>query len=120
VAGSKQQWCSLFNTCCQFPLLFLEIQVGHYDVVPSSQTRDVWKALVSQEKLSKMTIDKNIMLGKAAWVAAGGKETSESSDDSTETGQRKLADEALKRWMALFLLDDPFLRGSSEEESSFE
>mmetsp|Transcript_2798 Transcript_2798/g.3981 ORF Transcript_2798/g.3981 Transcript_2798/m.3981 type:complete len:583 (+) Transcript_2798:62-1810(+) len=98
--------------------LMTNIQVGHYDIVPSSRTRDVWKALVSQDKLSKMTIDRNIMLGKAAWLAAGGKENTNAG--SEEADQQKLAEEALKRWMALFLLDDPFLQGSSEEEPAFE
>jgi putative AlgH/UPF0301 family transcriptional regulator len=103
--------------------LTVNVEVGHYEVVPSSQTKDVWKVLVSQEALSKMTIDKNIMLGKAAWTASGGEEQSESSssdESSSQVAQRELADEALKRWMALYLLDDPFLGGSTEEESSFE
>ena len=101
--------------------LMANIEVGHYDIVPPEATKDVFKALTSQEVLSKMTIDKNIMLGKAAWTAAGGKSNDSSSETEESKAKQELADEALRRWMGLWLLDDPFLRGtSSEEEAAFE
>ena len=91
---------------------------GNFELIPPNRTKDVWDALVSQEPLSTMTIDKNLALGKVAWAAGGDASNRGSSFKDTaasHSNNRKLADlcdDALRCWVAAFLLGEPILRRS--------
>ena len=94
---------------------------GDFELVPSTKTNAVWDALVSQEVLSAMTLDKNLLFGNSAWSAAATSKQSGSSESSTYMSNNNvnvaaLCDDALRCWVAAFLLGEPLLRHS---ESAF-
>ena len=121
---------------------------GYYEVIPATKTQKVWDAVASQEALSKMTIDKVLAMGKAAWDAGGDDEEDgpnagpttlsddaldDDDDDDDNIKERKeevgeaedgthlvqLGDDALKRWVSALLLDEPYLRSTSPDDSEF-
>lgn len=104
-----------------------EVACGAFEIVPESKTQDVWDALVSQDSLSFLTIDRNLMLGHSAWIAGGsdvttkkgiGKEAESFSTNplcvfESDVQIAALSDDALRCWIAASLLGAPVLRHSN-------
>ena len=113
-----------------------EIQEGRFEVVPLSHTEDVWNALLRQSIVNERNFDEVMDIGETAWRKAGsnkptnGKSGSlfnlpigglgegfDEEDDSlvykSDVKVSKLADDALKTWVAAFLLGDPKMGESS-------
>ena len=110
-----------------------EVEAGNFEIVPESQTEAVWNALSKQEVLTTSNLVKNLALAEEAWVAGEPKKNGKSSrgkkemsiaglgenydeeDDSvvfkSEVKVSKLSDDALRSWVATFLLSSPSLRG---------
>lgn len=101
-----------------------EVCDGHFEVVPQAQTGPIWRLLASQDLLSAASVDDNLRFSNLAWVVSGG-ESKERADieepgvsDEVEPAYvfkssvlvSKLGDDALKTWVAAFLLDDPGVR----------
>lgn len=103
-----------------------EIWGGKFEAVSPERTQDVWETLLSQNLLSTTNIDRNIEISKLAWTVAGqdidnsargGNESEESSGDkeshpvvfNSAVKVSDLADMALRRWVATFLLGAPNL-----------
>lgn len=85
-----------------------DVARGFFERVSSDYDKDVWDSLMSQESLSTLTIDKNLLLGQEAWMAGGKK----LSPDESPHFDNKLCDNALRCWVAAFLLGEPMLRRS--------
>lgn len=109
-----------------------EIQSGKFEVIPEYKTQDVWEALSKLETLSPMNMLKNLQLANESWTAgesdrrktpnrktmvsvSGLGENCDEEDDSvvfkSDVPVSKLADDALRTWVATFLLNAPALGG---------
>jgi putative AlgH/UPF0301 family transcriptional regulator len=108
-----------------------EIRAGRFEIVPESKTQDVWEELVKQEVLTETNLVKNLIIADNAWNKAkanGMKKTNGGSwtlpigglgdgfdeeDDSvvykSDVKVSKLSDDALRSWVATFLLGAPSL-----------
>jgi len=112
----------------------VEVENGRYEVVPPSQVSSMWEKLQEQDVLTKMNLIKTLSQGNDAWEAAGGNvegtvaslnanddgpvtdgigEGFDEEDDSlvfkTDVPVSKLSDDALRSWVATFLLGAPSL-----------
>lgn len=104
------------------------VKEGKYEVIPSDRISDVWTTLMKQEALTKMNLVKNLSISKEAWNAGGVDEEPIDSDvpvtdgvgegfdednDSlvfkTDVQVEALSDDALRSWVATFLLGAPSL-----------
>jgi putative AlgH/UPF0301 family transcriptional regulator len=108
-----------------------EVQRGRFEVIPDRQVPDVWDSLKKQEVLTKLNLVSNLAIANEAWTkAANGAAISEQeSKDDTPTGDlgagfddevdalvfksdvkvSSLSDDALRSWVATFLLGAPGL-----------
>jgi len=108
-----------------------EVEEGSFEVVPDSQIETVWNALSKQEVLEKTNLVKNLALSEKAWAAGAAKkggrtsngkkempitglgENYDEEDDSivfkSDVKVSKLSDDALRSWVATFLLSAPSL-----------
>jgi len=108
-----------------------EVASGRFEVIPSSKTESVWTALKKQEKLTVDNLDQTLEAGAEGWgigtheSTKNGKEKEDfppisglgegfdEEDDSlvfkSDTKVSHLSDDALKSWVATFLLGDPSL-----------
>jgi len=108
-----------------------EVESGRFEVVPSSQISSVWEKLQEQDVLTKINLIKTLKQGNDAWEAAedtsrpnvardddgpvtdGIGEGFDEEDDSlvfkTDVPVAKLSDNALRSWVATFLLGAPSL-----------
>jgi len=111
-----------------------EVESGRFEVVPPSQVSSMWEKLQEQDVLTKMNLIKTLSHGNDAWEAAGGNvgdtatslsanddgpvtdgigEGFDEEDDSlvfkTDVQVSKLSDDALRSWVATFLLGAPSL-----------
>jgi hypothetical protein len=109
-----------------------EIELGKFEMIPSSMREDVWSVLLrQQEVLTKMNFNSNLALAEEAWTTASSKSNGQSSngesrkpigglgegfdeeDDSlvfkSTVKVSKLSDDALRSWCATFLLGLPNL-----------
>lgn len=103
-----------------------EIWDGKYEPVSPERTQDIWEKLISQDLMGTTNIDKNIGIGKEAWKVAGSKENhknaainQENLDPTVFKSDVKvstLADAALRRWVATYILNAPRLRGELPEQ----
>jgi putative AlgH/UPF0301 family transcriptional regulator len=116
-----------------------EVTIGNYEIVPDSQIRPMFDELIKQEVLSEENLNKNLILAEQAWNAAGtttngssvtgnalrkllppigglgeGYDEDDDVDHDTMVYQTnvkvsKLSDDALRSWVATFLLGAPSL-----------
>lgn len=107
-----------------------EVESGRFEVVPPSQISSMWEKLTEQDVLTKMNLIKTLNQGNDAWEAAGDEsrgnveyddgpvtdgigEGFDEEDDSvvfkTDIPVSKLSDDALRTWVATFLLNAPSL-----------
>jgi putative AlgH/UPF0301 family transcriptional regulator len=110
-----------------------EVRSGTFEVVPQSQKQKVWDTLARQELLSTTNLMKSVAVANEAW-AAGGLETDKEQETQAEmlpisglgdgfdeeddtmvfksdVKVSKLSDDALRSWLAAFLLGAPSLGG---------
>lgn len=113
-----------------------EVRHGHFEPIESHRTVMIWEELKQQHILSPENLVRNIQLATNAWKTAGGDQTNdkdssysnpvpiagigenfEEEDDSlvfkTDKKVSELADDALRSWVATFLLGNPSL-GSTD------
>jgi putative AlgH/UPF0301 family transcriptional regulator len=106
-----------------------EISLGRFEVVPEWKTQAIWDELSKQEVLSDENLIKNLLIADEAWnkgsvngkqdkngdsVPIGGLgEGFDEDDDSlvfkSNVKVSKLSDDALRSWVATFLLGAPSL-----------
>lgn len=112
-----------------------EIQAGRFEAVPESKTHAIWEKLAKQEILTKSNFGRNLMIAGEAWskgsandettttkkknggsvfLPSGGRgEASDKEGDSlvfrSDVKVAKLSDDALRSWVATFLLGAPTL-----------
>lgn len=106
-----------------------EVSSGNFEVIPSSQIQSVWDTLLKQEVLTALNLSKNLAIGNEAWLAGACKRSASSSgevdivdgigegydeeDDSlvfkSDAKVSELSDDALRSWIATFLLGAPRL-----------
>ena len=104
-----------------------EIDKGNFQLIAPSRVDDLWKVLQKQEVLDKLNFVKNVQIANEAWEFAGGAsapskaptvtdgigEGYDEQDDSvvhkTEKKVKDLSDDALRSWVATFLLGAPSL-----------
>jgi len=105
-----------------------EVKKGKFEVIDNNEVGYVWNALKKQERLTQLNFVKNLNAGKEAWNA-GGDEKHKEEDEIPVTGGigegfdeeddkmvfksdvkvAKLSDDALRSWVATFLLGAPSL-----------
>ncbi|KAL7566707.1 hypothetical protein ACA910_017764 [Epithemia clementina (nom. ined.)] len=95
-----------------------EIKSGRYEVVPSSRTELVWQALKMQQLLTTENLNQTLLAGEEGWKA-GAATSSVRDKKPTETEGAlvfksdvkvaTLCDDALRSWVATFLLGKPSL-----------
>jgi len=86
---------------------------GIFEVVPSSQVSNVWNLLLNQKTLSTLSMEQNIQTLLSAWKAGQFDNLKKIEDDfvyKTSIRVSDLADDALRCWIATFLLGDSTLR----------
>ena len=107
-----------------------EIKKGTFEVVPFEKTQAVWDILTKQELLTASNLVQNLAIGNEAWAqgALGDKkqeatplpmtglgENYDEEDDSivfkSDVKVSQLSDDALRTWVATFLLGSPSLGG---------
>ena len=115
-----------------------EVRSGNFEIVPASQTKEVWNSLTKQEVLSTGNLMQSLRLSNEAWekgaASRNGKESTkkqngkkngghapiggigdgfDEEDDSlvfkSDVKVSKLSDDALQSWLATFLLGAPTL-----------
>jgi putative AlgH/UPF0301 family transcriptional regulator len=109
-----------------------EIDAGRFEVVPFERTHQVWNALSTQHVLTGNTLLTNLEIADGAWNAAtpqtltggasnifgglgdlaGHQHQSDSLVFKSDVKVSKLSDDALRNWVATFLLGVPTLGGS--------
>jgi len=91
---------------------------GYFEVVDPSHVHGILENLTRQKSMSLSSLEKNLMCSFSAWTVAsqavGPESAIDRNDDSTETRifqsditVLKLADNALRSWIATFLLGKP-------------
>ncbi|KAL3783979.1 hypothetical protein HJC23_013359 [Cyclotella cryptica] len=91
-----------------------DIREGFFELVSQAQVMNVWGILKSQNVMSSATFEENISLMQKAWHQAGVDGTAVGYDTNeenvfvfgSEQNVATLADEALRRWVKLYFLDD--------------
>lgn len=108
-----------------------EVRKGKFEIVDKDKVHDAWDELMKQELLTAWTLAKNLALAKDAWSAAGDfpqnideskkneeimdgigegyDEEDESVVFKTDVKVADLSDDALRSWVATFLLGSPVL-----------
>jgi len=104
-----------------------EVKKGKFEVIDDDKIEDVWDALKKQETLNKLNFVKNLNCGEEAWKAGGDEgdkqeeipvtggigEGFDEEDDKmvfkSDVKVAKLSDNALRSWVATFLLGAPSL-----------
>lgn len=105
-----------------------EVKKGRFEVVKESRIGKVWNALQTQTILTKMDFVKNLTNGINAWKVGGEDSNNEIEEEEPISGigegydeeddklvfksdvkVSKLSDDALKSWVATFLLGAPSL-----------
>ena len=105
-----------------------EVDEGRFQVIPQSQVSDVWNGLKKQQVLSKVNLLQNLSSGNTAWKASFVNDVAASEEDVVSDGigegydeendayvfksDKKIAqlsDDALRSWVATFLLGAPTL-----------
>ena len=106
-----------------------EIDLGNFEIIPTSQTEPVWSTLLKQkEVLTESNLNSVLALADEAWACVKGKakqkKTSKSQNPIAGLGEgfdeeddslvfksnmsvSKLSDDALHKWVATFLLGMP-------------
>ena len=88
--------------------IFDEIMKGDFEVVFQDRVQGAWDSLLKQELLSQDALDRNLDLAQTAWYITDQNWTSETSRKKVTVAEQKsvsLNDEALKRWIAVYLHD---------------
>lgn len=108
-----------------------EANIGDFEVIPDSQIHDVWNTLKKQEVLTKLNLVSNLALADEAWKEGADKKAKKNGKEKKETpisglGEgfdeeddslvfksdmkvSVLSDDALRSWVATFLLGAPGL-----------
>lgn len=107
-----------------------EIQAGKFEVIPESKTQDVWDALSKHVVLTNANMLRNLMIADEAWcagengrangppyrntmVSISGRQNYEEENTvfKSNVPLSELSDDALRTWVATFLLGAPALGG---------
>ena len=89
-----------------------EIENEYFEIVPRSQIKTVWKILSEQKVLSPNSLDYNMLKGRQAWTVAREGGASDDDDDEvlkvfgSDIDVSSLADEAVRRWVNVNLLEE--------------
>jgi putative AlgH/UPF0301 family transcriptional regulator len=110
-----------------------EIRAGRFEIVPDDKIQSVWKLLAKQQVLTDASLTQNLAMAEAAWLECGGGNDKKNGNDFSD-GRRQtpiaglgegydeeddslvfksdvkvsnLADDALRTWIATFLLRAP-------------
>jgi hypothetical protein len=108
-----------------------EHKTGKFEVIPDSQVDEIWQSLQKQEVLTKLNLVSNLALANEAWLKAANGDTVADPQENGKTpiaGIREglyeeddslvfksdvkvaaLSDDALRSWVATFLLGAPGL-----------
>mmetsp|Transcript_27123 Transcript_27123/g.42151 ORF Transcript_27123/g.42151 Transcript_27123/m.42151 type:complete len:645 (+) Transcript_27123:63-1997(+) len=108
-----------------------EVRVGNFEIVPQRKSQTVFDMLLSQEVLSETNISSNLQISNEAWAIGVEEKNSQeqesqygnfvldqNGDEYQEDDSRvfkskvklsQLSDDALKSWIAAFLLGQPSL-----------
>ena len=105
-----------------------EIESGRFEIIPSTQTQAVWDSLSRQQVLNEWNLHENLAIADESWsrgqVYSNGylpyihdRTGNIHQDDAlvfkSNVKVSTLADDALKNWVATFLLGVPTLTGES-------
>lgn len=88
-----------------------EVLKGDFEVVPHLHVPRVWNSLLQQELLSSSAIDRNFDVAESAWHLAGESWKGDKNKKSrkmlpvSEIESLLLNDEALRRWITVYLHD---------------
>lgn len=87
-----------------------------FAVVPSTEVPQVWDALLSQEGVTRGTLNEYMVRSSSIWALSEGdaKDSDEAAFQEEMDGmtERDLSSVAWKSWCSIFLLGDRQLRGS--------
>lgn len=81
-----------------------------FDVIPRSHLPQVWDALLSQEGLTRESLNEYMEAANSTWASSMGSDDKDSTDESPTNDD--FSSVAWKSWICTFLLCDPKLRGS--------
>ena len=93
-----------------------EIKSGRFEVVPSSQTDAVWESIIKQEILTVDNLNQTLNAGGDGWEAGVSASNAREGEDDvdgdslvfkTDVKVASLCDDALRSWVATFLLGQP-------------
>ena len=89
-----------------------EVWNGRFEVVSNDQVQNVWNTLLTQQAMSRESIDSNSAASLLAWDLAGTKNLfddrrSESVFGTTDMQLSLLEDEARRRWVEKYVMNDP-------------
>ena len=87
-----------------------DIEEGFFESVQQIHVKRIWGTLMQQNKLSHETLDENLSLLQNAWLQSDDFADGRGNDKVCVFGSdhevTTLADEALKRWMKAYFLDN--------------
>ncbi len=86
--------------------IFSEVLKGDFEVVTHAHIQEAWDALLQQELLSSDALDRNFDLAQSAWSIAAQNWRGDSTRKKVTVAEDKallLNDEALKRWITVYL-----------------
>lgn len=88
-----------------------EVWNGKFEVVSVDLVHDVWNTLLTQQIMSRETIDSNLAASSLAWNLAAAADNSATSIADlvfdTDVKLSLLEDEARRRWVAKYIMNDP-------------
>ena len=84
-----------------------------FDRVPRSKVSQAWDTLLSQNCMSRDTLNLNLDIARSAWALSGREDSvgSDSCEGPNKIISTDLTDMAWRSWVVTFLLCDPSLRG---------
>jgi len=97
-----------------------EVWNGRFEIVPPHNIQHVWDALLSQQGMTRETFDENLVTSSMAWSVAGNIDIDDNRQSSADSLPEQpsyvfgsnvrlslLEDEARRRWVAKYILNDP-------------
>jgi putative AlgH/UPF0301 family transcriptional regulator len=86
-----------------------DIEEGFFEPVHQNLLKSIWGILLDQKKLSYGTAKENLSLTQQSWHLAGGLDADEEDRIQvfgSDQDVSELADEALRRWVKAYLIDE--------------
>lgn len=88
-----------------------EVWDGKFEVVSNDHVQNVWDALLTQQIMTRESVDNNLATSSLAWNIAGNIEQNVERKLKTVFGSdvelHFLEDEARRRWVAKYVMNDP-------------